>query len=99
MADLIGIITAGDPGIRNQSLEKICAGLSVEELLAQGAALDTFCRGSDNLYERVRALFFLYSIHRFHLPPKIEAASRMSGAPHRMQASRLPFAGYQHLLQ
>ena len=27
-------------------------------------------RASDNLYQRVRALFFLYAIHRFHLPLK-----------------------------
>ncbi len=30
----------------------------------------TLRRQSDNLYERVRALFFLYAIHRFHLPRK-----------------------------
>ena len=38
--------------------------------LAACAELDAFRRRSDNLYERVRALFFLYAIHRFHLPLK-----------------------------
>ena len=38
--------------------------------MAEAAALDRFRRESDNLYERVRAQFFLYSIHRFHLPYK-----------------------------
>ncbi len=38
-------------------------------------ALDRFRRASDNLYERVRALFFLYAIHRFHLPLRAAAGS------------------------
>ena len=41
------------------------------ELLAECQALDRFRRSSDNLYERVRALFFLYAIHRFHIPPRV----------------------------
>ncbi len=40
------------------------------QLLAEAAALERFRRESDNLYERVRAQFFLYAIHRFHLPYK-----------------------------
>ena len=69
--DLIRIITAAEPALRNQSLEAACAGLSADELLQQCARLDAFRRRSENLYERVRALFFLYAIHRFHLPPKL----------------------------
>src|SRR5437588_472570 len=87
MADLISIITATDPALRNQSLELACAELSLDQLLQQCASLDTFRRSSENLYERVRALFFLYAIHRFHLPHKL--ASR----------SLIPFKGYEHLLQ
>ena len=75
MPDLIGIITATDPAVRNQSLDSVCSGLSVDELLRQCAELDTFRRRSDNLYQRVRALFFLYAIHRFHLPAALEEAS------------------------
>ena len=45
------------------------------ELLAACAELEAFRRRSDNLYERVRALFFLYAIHRFHLPGKLPAAA------------------------
>jgi hypothetical protein len=37
-------------------------------VLGECEDLDGFRRRSENLYERVRALFFLYSIHRFHLP-------------------------------
>jgi hypothetical protein len=96
MPDLIQIITATEPGLRNQSLESACAGLSLEELLQQCAKLDDFRRRSENLYERVRALFFLYAIHRFHLPAKLDDASRIT---HHASRSLIPFKGYEHLLQ
>src|SRR5437016_3397201 len=96
MIDLTGIITAAEPGIRNQSLERACADLSARQLLEQCAALDAFRRRSDNLYQRVRALFFLYAIHRFHLPPKLRDSSLLSRhASHPF----IPFKGYEHLLQ
>jgi len=94
MADLIGIITAAEAGTRDQSLEAACAGLSTEKLLQQCARLDDFRRHSENLYERVRALFFLYAIHRFHLPDKLRDGN---GAGARR--SLIPFKGYEHLLQ
>jgi hypothetical protein len=92
MANLIDIITAQDPAVRNQPLETACAGLSSEELLRQCAALDAFRRRSENLYERVRALFFLYAIHRFHLPAALQA--RGTGGVKAL----IPFQGYEHLL-
>ena len=96
MPDLISIITATEPDLRNQPLESVCAGLSLKELLQQCAALDGFRRRSENLYERVRALFFLYAIHRFHLPAKLADGSRIT--PH-VSRSLIPFNGYEHLLQ
>jgi hypothetical protein len=75
---LIDIITSGDPMVRNTGLDAICAGASEQELRTHAATLDAFRRSCSNLYERVRALFFLYAIHRFHLPGC--AASR-TGAP------------------
>jgi hypothetical protein len=96
MPDLIRIITAAEPALRNESLEGACAGLSLEELLRECAKLDEFRRHSENLYERVRALFFLYAIHRFHLPAKLEEASRVT---HHASRSLIPFKGYEHLLQ
>jgi hypothetical protein len=96
MPDLIRIITAAEPALRNQSLEGACAGLSLNELLRECVRLDEFRRHSENLYERVRALFFLYAIHRFHLPAKLEAASRIT---HHVSRSLIPFKGYEHLLQ
>jgi UTP--glucose-1-phosphate uridylyltransferase len=93
MTRLTRIITATDPALRDQSLDSVCAGLSVDELLAECAALDDFRRRSANLYERVRALFFLHAIHRFHLPAKLARTS----IP-KSRASLIPFHGYEHLL-
>ena len=48
------------------------------------AELDAFRRCAENLYERVRTLFFLYAIHRFHLPgrsQKSEVRSQNSFLP------------------
>ena len=88
MTHLTNIITAADPAVRNLSLDAFCRGASPEDLLPECAALDRFRRASDNLYERVRALFFLYAIHRFHLPFK-------PGIPAQ---ALIPFRGYEHLL-
>jgi hypothetical protein len=89
MSRLTSLITAGDPATRDQSLDAICTGLGAAALLEEAEALDRFRRGSRNLYERVRALFFLYAIHRFHLPRHVDA-----GTP-----GRVPFRGFEHLLQ
>ncbi len=86
---LTDIITAPDPSVRNQSLDAFCRGASLEQLMAEGRDLETFRRRSENLYERVRALFFLYAIHRFHLPLKPGVNLR----------GFIPFQGHVHLLQ
>ncbi|MCX6925062.1 MAG: UTP--glucose-1-phosphate uridylyltransferase, partial [Verrucomicrobia bacterium] len=96
MPEFSNIIIAADAATRNQSLERACYGLSPEELLKQCESLDAFRRRSENLYERVRALFFLYAIHRFHLPAKLQLASRVT---HHVSHSLIPFKGYEHLLQ
>ena len=88
MVDLLKVITSDDPEERNQSLDRLCAGLNADELLASCDELDEFRRRCENLYERVRALFFLYAIYRFHLPQNL--AGRESG--------RIPFVGYEQLL-
>ena len=88
MSLLTAVITAAGEA-RDQSLDALCRDLSLEELLAECRALDRFRRSSDNLYERVRALFFLYAIHRFHIPLRNGAS-----AP-----AAIPFAGYSNLLK
>src|SRR6266516_7165130 len=96
MSRLTSIITSADPAVRNHSLDGACANLSVQDLLGQCAELDAFRRRSDNLYYRVRALVFLYAIHRFHLPARLSP-----GRPTRAPAppGLVPFQGYEHLLQ
>lgn len=85
---LTEIITAAAPEVRNQSLDSYCAAASPARLLDECALLESFRHGSDNLYERVRACFFLYAINRFHLPDKPELPA----------GGRIPFEGYTHLL-
>jgi hypothetical protein len=65
---LIAIIESADVAVRNTPLEHVCRDATLADLLAECEALDRFRYTSDNLYHRVRALFFLYAIHRFHLP-------------------------------
>ncbi len=87
MESLLNLITTDDPDLRNQSLDARCATASREELLAATAELDAFRRRAANLYDQVRTLFFLYAIHRFHLPRTLESGG-----------SLVPFHGFEHLL-
>jgi hypothetical protein len=86
---LVEIITSPDLALRNTPLEAVCQPASLPELLAECQALEAFRRTSRNLYERVRALFFLYAIHRFHLPLKAGLS----------QHGFVSFEGYEHLLK
>jgi hypothetical protein len=87
--NLISIITAADPATRDASLDAFCRAASLETLLRECDELEAFRQRSHNLYERVRALFFLSAIHRYHLPAKLST----TGA-----AGAIPFTGYEHLL-
>jgi hypothetical protein len=91
---LVEIVTAVDPADRDRSIDAVCHGAGIDQLLAECAALEAFRHGSTNLYERVRALFFLHAIHRFHLPARL--AERAGGGPG--DAALIPHEGYQHLL-
>jgi hypothetical protein len=84
------IIQAEDPELRNRSLDGFCRGAKTEELVAEAAELERLRHGCENLYERVRALFFLYAIHRFHLPERAE---------YRSGKTLIPFHGYEKLLE
>ena len=83
------IITASDPAVRNQSLDAFARDASLADLLRECQDLESFRHRSPNLYERVRALFFLYALHRFHFPQK----------PGLKPRGQVPFKGYGHLLQ
>ena len=89
MSGLWAIITATDPEVRNRSLDEFCRHTTTDQLLAEAAELERLRHTSDNLYERVRALFFLYAIHRFHLPERPEITAR----------TQIPFSGYDKMLQ
>ncbi|MFK7769570.1 MAG: UTP--glucose-1-phosphate uridylyltransferase [Mariniblastus sp.] len=85
---LVEIIESEDDTIRNQALDVICSEATFSQLMDHCKALDQYWRKADNLYHRVRALFFLAAIHRYHLPRFFE--SNASG--------KIPFGSYQHLL-
>ena len=94
--NLISIITSADDATRNQSLDAFARGADVDQLLQACAELDTFRRSAENLYERVRALFFLANIHRYHLPAKLlgPAAAPVPGTAPAL----IPFHGFELLL-
>jgi len=87
MNGLTELITSKNVQIRDTSLDDYCRNLPLEKLLNECEILEIFWRESDNLYERVRSLFFLYSIYRFHLSDK---GIKEKGL--------IPFEGYDHLL-
>ncbi len=89
MGKLIEIITSEKPGIKDQSLDNFCKTASTEELLAACEELDEFRKTNKNLYHRVRALFFLYAIHRFYL----------SFRPGISLEGWIPFEAYDHMLK
>ncbi|MEE4311895.1 MAG: UTP--glucose-1-phosphate uridylyltransferase [candidate division KSB1 bacterium] len=88
MSRLVEIITSSNPDIRHQALDAFCREASLEELLSECKALEKLRHESDNLYERVRALFFLYAVHRFHIPVK--------GVP---LSGHIPYQGYVKILK
>jgi hypothetical protein len=86
---LVSLIQSDDLGTRNRALVRACEGLSFEELHREIASLERFRTETDNLYQRVRALFFLYAIYRFVLPLRAELPCN----------GRIPYDGYAKLLE
>jgi hypothetical protein len=87
--ELIRIITSPDPQVRNQSVDQICAGAGTADLIGECEKLDQFWRANTNLYERVRAQLFLYSIHRYHLQQRADVPA----------SGLIPFEITSHLLK
>jgi hypothetical protein len=88
MKTLIDIITSTNPEIRNKSLESALSGKTNNDLLNDCTELEKFRNSSTNLYYKVRALFFLYSIHRFHI-----LGSNQIGCE-----AITPYKAYEHIL-
>ena len=86
--DLVRIITSDDRELRDSALDAVARGASLDDLLKQCDRLDRFRRESENLYERVRALFFLSAIYRYNLPEKLPSGAH----------SLISYEGYTHLL-
>ena len=85
---LVDIIAAGDAATSNLPMDRWCAGREPADLLKVCAELEAYRRREANLYRRVRSLFFLGAIHRYHLPAA-------KGFP---RAGRVPYEGFCHLL-
>jgi hypothetical protein len=83
------LIESSDQEIRDRAIDRWCEGRSAAELLAACAELDAYRRRETNLYTRVRALFFLAAIHRYHLPARRELP----------RLGRVPYDGFRHLLE
>ncbi|MFO0925891.1 MAG: hypothetical protein U0736_02500 [Gemmataceae bacterium] len=85
---LRAVVTAHDDQTRNQSVDAVVRGATLSTLLAECDDLEAFRRGCDNLYQRVRALFFLHALYRYHLP----ATGALATGGH------VPFVGFERLL-
>jgi hypothetical protein len=88
MSSLVEIILSDRAEIRDRSLFSVCEGMDRDQLLAECDSLEAFWKSTDNLYHRVRALFFLYAIHRFILPGHIGPGV----------FGPIPYTAWQHLL-
>jgi UDP-N-acetylglucosamine pyrophosphorylase len=87
-SQLINIIQSADPAIKNKSLEDFCKDSSLKELLDEAKELENFRKEDTNLYNRVRALFFLYAIHRFYIPFDNEIGAE----------GLIPYEAFEHML-
>ena len=86
---VIALIESADAATRNQAIDQWCKGRSIAELQAACSELDAYRRRETNLYRRVRALFFLATIYRYHLP----------ACANFPRLGRVPFDGFRHLLE
>ena len=89
MSQLTGIICSTIPSIKNKSLDEICKNATLDELLAEAKELELFRKEESNLYNRVRALSFLYAIHRFYIFE--QTGTGIEGL--------IPYESFEHLLK
>ena len=88
-ARLLEILASTDAATRDTALDAWCRGRTTAELLAACGELAAYRRRERNLYQRVRALFFIAAIHRYHLPAR----------PDFSRVGRVPYDGFCHLLE
>ena len=88
MSKLVEIIVSQDPSIRDISLDNACESKTLQELMIECQELESMRKEYTNLYEKVRALFFLYAVHRFHIPIRDGISN----------TSLIPYLAYEHIL-
>lgn len=88
LPSLIALITSRDEAVRDRPLFELCKAYDEPRLFAEIDGLEDFWRGNDNLYQKVRALVFLYAIHRFVLPERGCTASY----------GKIPHSAFDHLM-
>jgi hypothetical protein len=88
MNPFIETITTTDPEKRNRSFYDLCQQFSRTDLLPAFRELDEFRKRSENLYERVRAILFLYAGYRFFL----------TESPEVPETGKIPYEGLEDLM-
>ncbi|PJJ58722.1 UTP--glucose-1-phosphate uridylyltransferase [Hymenobacter chitinivorans] len=81
-------ITATEPTKRNRDFYALSRGLSARELLRSLRELDEFRKATPNLYDKVRAILFLYAGFRFFLQE----------TPDVPAVGKIPYHGFEDLL-
>ncbi len=84
----IKTITSTDTNKRNRSFFSISRQLSAKELLQSLRELDVFRKSTPSLYDKVRAIQFLYAGFRFVLTESKEIP----------QTGKIPYTGFEDLL-
>lgn len=84
----IETITSTDPAVRNCSFFDLSRTLSTPALLKALRELDDFRKATPNLYDKVRAILFLYAGFRF----------AVIDAPETPTIGKIPYAGFEDLL-
>ncbi|MCC9136043.1 UTP--glucose-1-phosphate uridylyltransferase [Pontibacter silvestris] len=84
----IETITSTDTAKRNRSFYQISQKLTAKELLAALRELDSFRKSTPNLYDKVRAILFLYAGFRFFLMETKETPS----------IGKISYTGFEDLL-
>ena len=84
----IETITSTDTAKRNRSFFDISSQLPAVELLKALRELDHFRKSTSNLYDKVRAILFLYAGYRFFLMEVKETPA----------TGKIPYAGFEDLL-
>ncbi|MCC5023860.1 MAG: hypothetical protein J6386_14240 [Candidatus Synoicihabitans palmerolidicus] len=83
------IIGSEKDAVRDLALDQWCENRSSTDLLSDCEELESYRRQESNLYHRVRALFFLSAIHRYHLPARRELT----------RSGSVPYSAFRHLLE